>query len=129
MKLLRVTSRAKNKAVIRQIKDSLRLFGWFKDFKIIKGTSDDRMSIIDRFVHTAADFDQRSANEGFLFLAFYLTLFTSKLTPRFFAVDNVDTSLNPKLCEMLMRRLATLAKVHDKQVILTTHNPAIAVSI
>ncbi|KYG98032.1 ATP-binding protein [Bradyrhizobium sp. DOA1] len=125
MKLLRVTSRARNKTTIRQIKESLKLFGWFKDLKIVKGTSDDRMMIVDRFVHALTDFDQRSANEGFLFLAFYVTLFTSKLTPRFFAVDNVDTSLNPKLCEMLMRRLTKLAKEHDKQVIFTTHNPAI----
>jgi predicted ATPase len=125
LKLLHITTKAKKKTAIRQIKASLELFGWFKDFKIIKGTADDRIAIIDRFVHTAADFDQRSANEGFLFVAFYLALFTSDHTPRFFAVDNVDTSLNPKLCEMLMGRLAKLAKEHDKQVILTTHNPAI----
>ncbi|WP_370140961.1 MULTISPECIES: AAA family ATPase [unclassified Bradyrhizobium] len=72
-----------------------------------------------------SSFDQRSANEGFLFLTFYLALFTSKLTPSFFAVDNVDASLNPKLCEALMRRLVELAKEHEKQVILTTHNPAL----
>jgi len=126
LKLLRVTSRARNKASIKQIKESLKLFSWFKDFRVLRGASDDRVEIIDRFLHaTNRGFDQRSANEGFLFLAFYLTLFTSQLTPRFFAIDNVDSSLNPKLCAALMRRLAMLAKEHEKQVLFTTHNPAL----
>jgi predicted ATPase len=49
----------------------------------------------------------------------------SKTTPQFFAIDNIDAALNPKLCGELMRRLCELAKKYDKQVILTTHNPAI----
>lgn len=126
LKLLRVMSGAKDKTAINSIKESLALFSWFKDIKATKGRSRDRIEIFDQFLDkTNPSFDQRSANEGFLFLAFYLALFTSEHTPRFFAVDNVDTSLNPKLCEALMRRLAALAKVHGKQVLLTTHNPAI----
>jgi len=72
-----------------------------------------------------AEFDQRSANEGFLYLLFYFTLFLSRQTPRFFAIDNVDNSLNPKLCAELMRKLTDLAKENDKQAIFTTHNPAV----
>ena len=49
----------------------------------------------------------------------------SKATPQFFAIDNIDAALNPKLCGELMRRLCELAEKYDKQVILTTHNPAI----
>lgn len=126
LKLLSVMSNDKNSAAIDAIKDSLRLFSWFEDFKITEGKSRDQITIFDRFLtKTKSSFDQRSANEGFLFLAFYFALFTSSLTPRFFAVDNVDSSLNPKLCEALMRRLTKLAKDHDKQVLFTTHNPAI----
>ncbi len=118
-------SNDKNRAAIDAIKDSLRLFSWFEDFKITEGKSRDQIEIFDQFLDkTKSSFDQRSANEGFLFLAFYFALFTSSLTPRFFAVDNVDSSLNPKLCEALMRRLVKLAKDHDKQVLFTTHNPA-----
>ena len=70
-------------------------------------------------------FDQRSANEGFLYLLFYLTLFISDETPKFFAIDNIDNAMNPKLGRKLVKILAKLAAQHDKQVILTTHNPAI----
>lgn len=126
LKLLRVMSTAKNKDAIKQVKNSLRLFSWFKDFRVLRGTTDDRIEISDLFLDAAnPSFDQRSANEGFLFLAFYLALFTSKLTPHVFAIDNIDSSLNPKLCAALMRRLAALAKEHNKQVLLTTHNPAL----
>lgn len=60
-----------------------------------------------------------------MFLLFYFTLFISPDTPQFFAIDNVDASLNPKVCSALMTELANLAKSHNKQVILTTHNPAL----
>lgn len=111
---------------IDRIKGSLKLFSWFDDFKITKGKSVKGIDIFDQFLDSEVRFfDQRSANEGFLFLAFYLALFTSKLTPRFFAIDNIDTSLNPKLCQALMERLTTLARDFDKQVLLTTHNPAV----
>ncbi|MEI9910094.1 MAG: AAA family ATPase [Bacteroidota bacterium] len=69
--------------------------------------------------------DQRVANEGFLFLLFYLTLFVSEKTPKFFAIDNIDSSFNPKLCKELIQRLIRLSKTFKKQVIVTTHNPFI----
>lgn len=70
-------------------------------------------------------FDHRSANEGFFFLLFCFALFSTGLTPKFFAVDNIDASLNPKLCEKLTSELVPLSKENDRQVILTTHNPAV----
>ena len=60
-----------------------------------------------------------------MYLLFYFTLFISPYTPSFFAIDNIDNALNPKLCSELTLQLAVLAKQHNKQVILTTHNPAI----
>ena len=69
--------------------------------------------------------DQRSANEGFLYLLFYLALFISNETPHFFAIDNIDNSLNPKLGSELIKVLAELSKEHNKQALLTTHNPVI----
>ena len=84
------------------------------------------LQIRDRFLaDELAYFDQRSSNEGFLFLLFYFALFIAKETPSFFAIDNIDASLNPKLCSELMGRLVALATKHDKQVIITTHNPAV----
>jgi len=60
-----------------------------------------------------------------LFLLFYFALFVSDDTPKFFAIDNIDASLNPKLCSHLIKELCSLAKRYDKQAILTTHNPGV----
>ena len=60
-----------------------------------------------------------------MYLLFYLTLFISDDTPSFFAIDNLEASFNPKLCREITKRLILLAKKHNKQVIATTHSPAI----
>ncbi|MBP8033873.1 MAG: AAA family ATPase [Bacteroidia bacterium] len=70
-------------------------------------------------------FAAENANEGVLFLLFYFTLFISDKTPKFFAVDNIETALNPKLCRDLIKQLTILSKENDKQVLITTHNPAV----
>jgi predicted ATPase len=114
-------------AKFKLLRKELKLFDWFEDFAIPKrlGIGESRLEIKDRFLAAKRLLDQRSANEGFLFLLFYLCLFLSPQTPKFFAIDNIDASLNPKLCAEMMRRLVALAKQEDKQVIITTHNPAI----
>jgi predicted ATPase len=112
----------------QEIIENLELIDWFEGFEIPKDLvfTERRIRIKDRFLEEGLQyFDQRSSNEGFLFLMFYFALFISKYTPKFFAIDNIDTSLNPKLCIELIKILTKLAKKHDKQVIFTTHNPAI----
>lgn len=128
LKLLSDTAAASNGEFTEELKSLLGLLGWFDYLKL--PTEEDeirgRLRIHDRWLPTDAPlFDQRSANEGFLYLLFYFTLFLSKATPQFFAIDNIDNALNPKLCAELMRHLATLAERTGKQVICTTHNPAI----
>jgi len=66
-----------------------------------------------------------NANDGILHILFYLTLFISKKTPSFFAIDNIETNLNPKICRKLIKELIPLSQKNDKQVLITTHNPAI----
>jgi predicted ATPase len=112
---------------LRRIKETLRLIDWFETFVIPENLnpSERTIKIQDRYLSSGVLFDQRSANEGFLFLLFYLTLLVSPETPPFFSIDNVDNSLNPKLCVALMQQIIELAKEYGKQVILTTHNPAI----
>ncbi|WP_088259686.1 AAA family ATPase [Fimbriiglobus ruber] len=114
-------------ARMKRIKERLSLIDWFEEFEIPKdlGQGERSIRIRDRFLPDGTFFDQRSANEGFLFLLFYMTLFISPDTPAFFAIDNIDSSLNPKLCIALIQQIAILAKEYDKQVILATHNPAI----
>lgn len=109
------------------IRERLKVLGWFEDLLVPDATVSvvRKIEIKDRYLDRASgNLDQISANEGFLFLLFYFCLFSTELTPRFFAVDNVDASLNPKLCAHLVTELAALAKANNKQAILTTHNPA-----
>lgn len=119
--------RAKDGQPLDELSDRLKLIDWFDGFAVPADLApgEHRLDIRDRYLDPIARFDQRSANEGFLFLLFYFTLLISSDTPPFFAIDNVDASLNPRLCARLMREITTLAKAHDKQVIVTTHNPAI----
>lgn len=127
-KLLTVLSSEGNKEQLEEIKKRLTLLDWFDDFEVVSGASTGArtLQIKDRFLDDSLSyFTQKSANEGFLFLLFYFTLFVSKETPSFFAIDNIDASLNPKLCSQLLKELVDLAKTHDKQAIVTTHNSAV----
>lgn len=118
----------KNKQTIAEIKQNMILLDWYEDFDLPESLMKNEFSlkIKDKYLNDNLQyFDQRSTNEGFLFLLFYSTLFISKITPSFFAIDNIDSSFNPKLCIQLIKNLTALAKKHNKQVIVTTHNPAI----
>lgn len=111
-----------------EIVKGLNLIDWLDKFEIVDDPigKDAEYKLTDRYLEDGIhSFDIRSANEGFLFLLFYLTLFISDYTPKAFAIDNIDTALNPKLCSRLISLLCELAKKYDKQVIITTHNPAI----
>lgn len=125
LKLLRVLNSTTEK--INEIKYRLELIDWFDDFKIHQDSDIERtIQIKDRYLDKDLSyFNQRSSNEGFLFLMFYFALFISDDTPKFFAIDNIENALNPKLCTRLIQELVELAKKYDKQVIFTTHNPAV----
>jgi predicted ATPase len=124
LKLLKVIQ-SKSDEQRQEIHTCLQLFDWYDELEIPKdlSLSEDKVTITDRYLTQV--FDQRSANEGFLFVLFYIALMVSDDTPRIFAIDNIDTSLNPKLCTKLIKELVRLAKKYDKQVFVTTHNPAI----
>ncbi len=125
LKLLRVLSLTPEK--IDEIKKRLELIDWFDDFKIHQDSELERIiQVKDRYLDKELPyFNQRSSNEGFLFLMFYFALFVSDDTPKFFAIDNIENALNPKLCTKLIQELVELAKKYNKQVIFTTHNPAV----
>jgi predicted ATPase len=117
---------SKNK--LGAIKERLNCLGWFADLDMPQNllSNEKQIQIRDRYLdEKLAYFDQNCANEGFLFLLFYFCLFASEETPQFFAVDNIDASLNPQLCRELMVHLVDIAKKQGKQAILTTHNPCI----
>ncbi len=70
-------------------------------------------------------FSAENANEGILHVLFYIALLTSDRTPGFFAIDNIENCLNPKLCRTLMKKISSLAVSKNKQALITTHNPAV----
>lgn len=118
---------SKNEGPLPAIIRHLELLDWFEGINVPDDLAPGERSLLirDKYLRAGALFDQRSANEGFLFLLFYLTLFVSAETPKFFAIDNVDAALNPKLATRLMATLTELAKTQDKQALFTTHSPAV----
>ena len=114
--------------IFNEIKENLKVLDWFDDMQIPTGqlSNEFNLKLKDCYLaETMSYFDQHSTNEGFLYLLFYLTLVISDETPRFFAIENIDTAFNPKLCKEVTRRIIELAKKHDKQIIATTHNAAV----
>lgn len=122
---------------LTQIKELAKLITWFDDLEVDEndgkklqgfkpGRSMSRLYFHDRFMNESERiFSAENANEGILFVLFYLTLFLSEHTPKFFGIDNLDTALNPRLCRELVKTLAKLAHSENKQAVVTTHNPAI----
>ncbi len=96
----------------------------FKGFK--QNSSKSTLYFSDKFMARKNNiFSVENANEGILHVLFYLAVMISKRTPKFFAIDNIESCLNPHLCRHLMEQLCVLAKENDKQLLITTHNPAI----
>ena len=126
--LKELSQRSEGEEIFTEIKENLKVLDWFDDMQVPSGqlSSELNLKLKDSYLaETLNIFDQRSTNEGFLYLLFYFTLVISDETPRFFAIENIDTAFNPKLCREVIKRLVALAKKHDKQIIATTHNPVI----
>ncbi|MBD5269327.1 MAG: AAA family ATPase [Bacteroides sp.] len=124
--LKKIASTEKGSVILSRIIECMSILDWFDDLKIPTEalSGDNSIMLYDQYIDTALNyFDQRSANEAFLYLLFYFTLFISDTTPAFFAIDNIESALNPKLCREFTKELIKLASLHDKQVIVTTHNP------
>ncbi len=122
--VLQIFNESYEKETIEEIKHYLHMIDWFDDFEAIADSITGRKSLVvkDKYLPNIA-LNQNNVNEGFLFLLFYISLLISKETPAFFAIDNIEASFHPRLCEELIKNMVKLAKKHDKQIILTTHNP------
>lgn len=63
-------------------------------------------------------------SEGVLYILFVLVLLIHKSSPNMFAIDNIDSALNPGLVRVLMSNICEIIKAEkNKQVFITTHNP------
>lgn len=122
--VLQIFNESYGKETIEEIKNYLHLIEWFDDFEAVSDQVTGRKSLVvkDRYLPDAR-LNQTNVNEGFLYLLFYISLFVSKETPTFFAIDNIEASFHPTLVEELIRNLIQLSKKHNKQIIITTHNP------
>ncbi len=118
---------------LSQLAEYQYLISWLKDvvldkegeykYKSLNVEGDSILYFKDRFMKENSLFNVENANEGVLHILFYLALFISEKTPDFFAIDNIETALNPKLCRELTKILSTINP--KKQALVTTHNPAI----
>ena len=93
---------------------------------------DDMVYFMDKFMHsrrkTLSVYD---SSEGTLFLLFVAILLSHNDSPKMFSLDNVDSSLNPKITRSLIETvIETTKKSYDgnlscgpRQVFLTSHNP------
>lgn len=123
-----LTLRPEGIEIFNEIKENMKILDWFEDMQVPSGqlSMEFNLRLKDSYLSDTINmFDQRSTNEGFLYLLFYMTLIISDETPRFFAIENIDTAFNPKLCREVTRQLINLARKHDKQIIATTHNAAV----
>ena len=127
LKLIKIIKK-ENRPHYDKILENLSLIDWFSSFDISEDSllGETQFLISDKYLEDGLkSFDIRNANEGFFFILFYITLFTSDYTPSFFSIDNIDTALNPRLCGKLITILSDLAIKNNKQVIITTHNPSV----
>jgi predicted ATPase len=120
-----------------QLNNALKFFDWLDEiiadredkFKLTglkPARSKSTLYFRDKYMQNENSvFSAENSNEGVLHVIFYLALFISTKTPRLFAIDNIETSLNPLLCSSLIPELVKLTKETKKQVLITTHNPAI----
>ncbi len=82
----------------------------------------DRFMAASRNTLTAYD-----ASEGALYVLFAAVLCVSPSSPAVFAIDNLDSALNPRLVMRLVGRLAKWLRVGnlDRQLLFTAHNPTV----
>jgi energy-coupling factor transporter ATP-binding protein EcfA2 len=130
--------RHKQNDVREVLEDALRLIDWASEFSASPAfsmplspsaaSSSWVVKFVDRFMKKGRNaLSGYDASEGALFVLFLAVLAAHPLSPQFFAVDNADHGLNPKLAKELIRCLChwvTNSK-NPRQLLLTTHNPLV----
>jgi len=117
--------------------------GWALSFKIGKlleittstdmdRGNEDMVYFVDRYMHANRNkLSVYDSSEGTLFLLFAAVLIAHKQSPKIFAMDNVDSALNPSLTRLLLEEIIASTADHTnyglnrgpEQVFLTSHNP------
>ena len=86
------------------------------------------LKFTDRFMRPSRNtLSAYDASEGALYVFFAAILCLSPSSPMFFAIDNLDSALNPRLVMRLVARLADWLRYAnpDRQLLFTAHNPSV----
>jgi predicted ATPase len=65
------------------------------------------------------------ASEGALYVLFAAILAVHPDSPKLLAIDNFDATLNPRLIRSLSSKMVEWVLDHDRQLLLTCHNPLV----
>ena len=123
------------------IAETISLFNWIKDIDVlpIQGVSElnqEQATILtftDKYMKSNFPLLTSNISEGVLYALFLMILAFSKDSPLFFALDNIEQSLNPRLLrailELLQEWFMDVERNKNKQILLTTHNPVVLDSL
>ena len=113
----------------------LELIDWAENISIASPTKERVNSAVpvsrrvvefkDRFLNSNTKFTAYDASEGALYVLFIYCLALHAKSPDFFAVDNFDQAMHPRLARSVMRNISELMIRQNKTIFLTTHNPLV----
>lgn len=98
----------------------------------IKSDTKKMVYFLDKYMHDKRNkLSAYDSSEGTLFLLFAAVLLAHKHSPKYFALDNVDSALNPVMTRILVKSIIDITvaahaqglSVGPRQVLLTSHNP------
>ena len=92
------------------------------------GASPRVIRFVDRYMREGRNvLSGYDASEGALYILFLAVLAAHQASPHFFAVDNADHGLNPRLAKALFKMLCgwVLDAPEPRQILVTTHNPQV----
>lgn len=123
-----------NKAWLQKF---FHLFDWFQQIGVTSNIDPDLVSehvslgrsvvrYKDKYMKTSFnDLYAYDVSEGALYILFVLVLLIHKDSPDIFALDNIDSALNPGMVKELVCQISNiLDEKKEKQVFITTHNPS-----
>jgi energy-coupling factor transporter ATP-binding protein EcfA2 len=118
--------------------DLFELLGWASDVAVGPPSPDlsspaipaatEIVRFVDRYLHPEEHRNVLSgydASEGALYVLFVLALLFHPLAPPFFAIENIEHTLHPRLARKLVEILARYVAPADRQILVTTHNPLV----
>jgi len=118
--------------------DVLGLIDWVGDVSVTEAAGNLLSPAVSRAKHVLKFADRfmapsrntltaYDASEGALYVLFAAILCLSPSSPAFFAIDNLDSALNPRLVTRLVTRLADWLRLAnpDRQLLFTAHNPSV----